>query len=85
MFKNPFRDESHDEYAARTLEQAKLDLLKALENVEFYEAIVSYRRKQIARLEGTEYAKLTKIDIAGDTASNSDSNIRNPTAVSNLI
>lgn len=62
MFKNPFRDESHDEYAARTLEQAKLDLLKALETVEFYEAVVSYRRKQIARLEGTEYAKRNKIN-----------------------
>lgn len=85
MFKNPFRDESHDEYAARTLEQAKLDLLKALENVEFYEAIVSYRRKQIARLEVTEYAKLTKVANTSNTTGLSGSDLRDaPTILSTI-
>lgn len=81
MFKNPFRDENHNEYASRTLEVAKLDLLKALENVEFYEAVVVYRRKQIARLEGANNAKTPKSSTNNGFPGTNDSDLRNPPAL----
>lgn len=60
MFKNPFREPTHEEYAKDTLAKAKMELLKALEHMEYYESIVVFKRKQIARLEGAENAKTPK-------------------------
>lgn len=54
MIKNPFRELTHTEYAEQSLEKAKLELLKALEYAEYYESLVSFKRKQIARLEAAK-------------------------------
>lgn len=55
---NPFRAPTHTEYAETSLEAAKMTLLKALEQLEYYEAVVAFKRKQIARLEGAQNAKI---------------------------
>ena len=47
MFKNPFREPTHEEYAKDTLAKARMELLKALEHMEYYESIVVFKRKQI--------------------------------------
>lgn len=85
MFKNPFREPTHTEYASESLARAKMELLKALENLEYYESVVSFKRKQIARLEGTEYAKLIEVANPSNTAGNSNPNIRNTTTVPDPI
>lgn len=80
MFKNPFREPpTHDKYAELSL-RAKLELLKALENTEYYEAVaafneavVAFKRKQIARLEGEKSAKTSE-----SYNSNSLADINNP-------
>ena len=76
MFKNPFREPTHEEYAEVSLARAKMELLKALESLEYYEALVSFKRKQIARLEGAENAKTPKSYGFNSFAGTSSSDLR---------
>ena len=76
MFKNPFREPAHEEYAEATLAKARLDLLKALEHMEYYESLVVFKRKQIARLEGAENAKTPKGYSSSDSTDISGSDSR---------
>ena len=81
MFKNPFRTPTHVEYAEVSLEQAKMTLLKAQEQLEYYESIVAFKRKQIARLEGANNAKTPKSSTNNGFPGTNDSDLRNPPAL----
>jgi hypothetical protein len=86
MFKNPFRIPTHVEYAEVSLEQAKMTLLKAQEQLEYYESIVAFKRKQIARLEGaTNNAKTSKNSTNGSFPGTNDSDLRNSPALLGTI
>lgn len=47
---NPFKTPSAEELAARELENAKRELLQALSQKEYWEQIVVYQTKRVARL-----------------------------------
>ena len=85
MFKNPFREPTHTEYASQSLERAKMELLKALENLEYYESVVFFKRKQIARLEGAKNAEIPKSITTNSFSGLSGSDLRDAPALLGTI